>query len=312
MRDKRPEVIAALATAEILAHLLAAREAGGAAEEMKTTTATRVGAAKRQGRNLSETFARLELSASPNASATFSPMTASAYCPQGRDQGADRRERRREIDPRQDHLRRAARRCRRDALRGRARRCVVNPRAARRLGIGMVFQHFSLFEPMTVLENIAIGMDHALDRRRLEREVRAVLDAYALPLDIHRHVDTLSVGERQRIEIVRCLLQKPKLLDHGRADLGPDAAGGRAALRHLAQARGRRLHRALHQPQAERDQGAVRQRDDPAGRAGRGRMRSAGRDAAPHCRDDDRRRAAPMSSVRAAARRAPRASSSSA
>jgi ABC-type uncharacterized transport system ATPase subunit len=89
---------------------------------------------------------------------------------------------------------------------------VSSPRAARRLGIGMVFQHFSLFEPMTVLENIAIGMDQALDRRKLEREVRAVLAAYALPLDIHRHVDTLSVGERQRIEIVRCLLQKPKLL----------------------------------------------------------------------------------------------------
>jgi len=89
---------------------------------------------------------------------------------------------------------------------------VTSPRAARRRGIGMVFQHFSLFEPMTVLENIAIGMDQALDRRTLEREVSAILAAYGLPLDIHRHVDTLSVGERQRIEIVRCLLQKPKLL----------------------------------------------------------------------------------------------------
>ncbi|MBV9430782.1 MAG: ABC transporter ATP-binding protein [Hyphomicrobiales bacterium] len=89
---------------------------------------------------------------------------------------------------------------------------VSSPRAARKLGIGMVFQHFSLFEPMTVLENIAIGMDQALDRRKLEREVTSILAAYALPLDIHRHVDTLSVGERQRIEIVRCLLQRPKLL----------------------------------------------------------------------------------------------------
>jgi simple sugar transport system ATP-binding protein len=89
---------------------------------------------------------------------------------------------------------------------------ISNPRAARRLGIGMVFQHFSLFEPMSVLENIAIGMDKALDRRSLEKEVRRILDEYALPLDIHRYVDTLSVGERQRIEIVRCLLQKPKLL----------------------------------------------------------------------------------------------------
>jgi simple sugar transport system ATP-binding protein len=89
---------------------------------------------------------------------------------------------------------------------------IPNPRAARRLGIGMVFQHFSLFEPMSVLENIAIGMDRALDRRALEKEVRRILDEYQLPLDIHRFVDTLSVGERQRIEIVRCLLQRPKLL----------------------------------------------------------------------------------------------------
>ncbi|MGE0847812.1 MAG: ABC transporter ATP-binding protein, partial [Flavobacteriaceae bacterium] len=89
---------------------------------------------------------------------------------------------------------------------------VASPRAARQLGIGMVFQHFSLFEAMTVMENIALGLDEAVPRRRLERRIRDILETYHLPLDPHRHVHTLSVGERQRIEIVRSLLGSPKLL----------------------------------------------------------------------------------------------------
>ncbi len=89
---------------------------------------------------------------------------------------------------------------------------VTDPRTARHLGIGMVFQHFSLFEPMTVLENIALGMDDPGDLRALAERVSEVSRAYGLPLDPRRDVYTLSVGERQRIEIVRCLLQDPKLL----------------------------------------------------------------------------------------------------
>jgi simple sugar transport system ATP-binding protein len=89
---------------------------------------------------------------------------------------------------------------------------VADPHAARALGIGMVFQHFSLFEAMTVLENIALGVDDAPDMRALARKIEEVSHAYGLPLDPAREVHTLSVGERQRIEIVRCLLQNPKLL----------------------------------------------------------------------------------------------------
>jgi ABC-type uncharacterized transport system ATPase subunit len=89
---------------------------------------------------------------------------------------------------------------------------VADPHAARALGIGMVFQHFSLFEAMTVLENIALGVDDATDMRALARKIEEVSHAYGLPLDPAREVHTLSVGERQRIEIVRCLLQNPKLL----------------------------------------------------------------------------------------------------
>jgi len=89
---------------------------------------------------------------------------------------------------------------------------IANPKAARRLGIGMVFQHFSLFEAMTVLENIALGMDTKVPARELEASIRAIMERYGLLLDPHRTVATLSVGERQRIEIVRALLLDPKLL----------------------------------------------------------------------------------------------------
>jgi general nucleoside transport system ATP-binding protein len=88
----------------------------------------------------------------------------------------------------------------------------ANPKAARKLGIGMVFQHFSLFEALTVLENIALGLDRKTSKRELESEILKVLNTYGLKLDPHRVVSTLSVGERQRIEIVRALLLDPKLL----------------------------------------------------------------------------------------------------
>jgi general nucleoside transport system ATP-binding protein len=89
---------------------------------------------------------------------------------------------------------------------------IPSPHAARRLGIGMVFQHFSLFEALTVAENIALGIDDAARRRDLRQRIIEVSTSYGLPLDPDRHVYDLSVGERQRIEIVRCLLQDPKLL----------------------------------------------------------------------------------------------------
>ncbi|MBE7220533.1 MAG: ATP-binding cassette domain-containing protein, partial [Caulobacteraceae bacterium] len=89
---------------------------------------------------------------------------------------------------------------------------IANPHAARALGIGMVFQHFSLFEALTVGENVALGLDRPEKPKALNRRIRAVSQAYGLPLDPDRHVHELSVGERQRIEIVRCLLLDPKLL----------------------------------------------------------------------------------------------------
>jgi ABC-type uncharacterized transport system ATPase subunit len=89
---------------------------------------------------------------------------------------------------------------------------IQNPGHAQRLGIGMVFQHFSLFEALTVQENIALGLSSAEERVGLHERIIRISNEYGLPLDPNRVVHDLSVGERQRIEIVRCLLQNPKLL----------------------------------------------------------------------------------------------------
>ncbi|WP_438990766.1 ABC transporter ATP-binding protein [Lentibacter sp.] len=86
------------------------------------------------------------------------------------------------------------------------------PRAARAAGVAMVFQHFSLFDALNVSENIALGMEHPPALRDLAEKIRTVSEDYGLPLDPYKTVGDLSAGERQRVEIIRCLLQDPKLL----------------------------------------------------------------------------------------------------
>ena len=88
----------------------------------------------------------------------------------------------------------------------------AEPRAARAAGVAMVFQHFSLFDALNVAENIALGMEHPPQMRDLAARIREVSETYGLPLDPYRTVGDLSAGERQRVEIIRCLLQEPKLL----------------------------------------------------------------------------------------------------
>jgi len=87
-----------------------------------------------------------------------------------------------------------------------------SPHEARTAGVAMVFQHFSLFEALDVAENVALGMEAPPPRRELSRRIAEVSRAYGLPLDPGRRVGELSAGERQRVEIVRCLLQDPRLL----------------------------------------------------------------------------------------------------
>ena len=88
----------------------------------------------------------------------------------------------------------------------------AEPRAARRAGVAMVFQHFSLFEALTVAENIALGMEAPPPPSELSSQITEISERYGLTLDPDRLIGDLSVGERQRVEIVRCLLQDPKLL----------------------------------------------------------------------------------------------------
>ncbi|SDW33169.1 nucleoside ABC transporter ATP-binding protein [Albimonas donghaensis] len=87
-----------------------------------------------------------------------------------------------------------------------------SPGEARAAGVGLVFQHFSLFEALTVAENVALGLPAEQAGRDLPERIRRVSAEYGLPLDPARQVGQLSVGERQRVEIVRCLLQSPRLL----------------------------------------------------------------------------------------------------
>jgi ABC-type uncharacterized transport system ATPase subunit len=103
---------------------------------------------------------------------------------------------------------------------------LAGPAQARALGIGMVFQHFSLFDNLTVAENVALGLDGRESFKAMSARLDQVAHAYGLPLDPRREVWQLSVGERQRIEIVRALMQNPKflILDEPTAVLTPQEA----------------------------------------------------------------------------------------
>ncbi len=89
---------------------------------------------------------------------------------------------------------------------------VTSPAHARQIGIGMVFQHFSLFDALSVRDNIELAISSKESGDGLSQKIHEVSNTYGLGLDPERDVFSLSVGERQRVEIVRCLLQSPKLL----------------------------------------------------------------------------------------------------
>ena len=89
---------------------------------------------------------------------------------------------------------------------------IRNPQEARQLGIAMVFQHFSLFDTLTVAENVWLGLDKSHSLADVTRRITAKARVYGLDIDPLRPVHTLSVGEMQRVEIIRALLTNPQLL----------------------------------------------------------------------------------------------------
>ena len=89
---------------------------------------------------------------------------------------------------------------------------VGSPAEAQRLGIGMVFQHFALFDTLTAAENIALALPEKASLEVVAARITEVAARYGLPIDPGRHIYTMSVGERQRVEIIRALLQTPGLL----------------------------------------------------------------------------------------------------
>ena len=89
---------------------------------------------------------------------------------------------------------------------------ISSPSEARKKGIGMVFQHFSLFESLTVRENLILGIDNKISYNDLKVQLKDISSKYNLPLDLDAPITSLSAGEKQRVEIVRILLQDPQLL----------------------------------------------------------------------------------------------------
>ena len=93
---------------------------------------------------------------------------------------------------------------------------INNPNDATALGIGMVHQHFMLTPVMTVAENVVIGSEPVrgvfFDRKKAEAQVAAMIDEYNFHISATAKVETLSVGEQQRVEILKALYRGADLL----------------------------------------------------------------------------------------------------
>ena len=87
-----------------------------------------------------------------------------------------------------------------------------NPSDAKSAGVGMVFQHFAVFDALTVLENIALGLEGRFPDVALAAEILEVCERYRLHVELDRRIHDLGAGERQRVEIIRVLMQDPRLL----------------------------------------------------------------------------------------------------
>lgn len=103
---------------------------------------------------------------------------------------------------------------------------ITDPKFAKKLGVGMVFQHFSLFDALSVAENIALAVAGNESLSDIKQRAEQLADKYGLPIQADSIVGELSVGEKQRVEIIRCLVQNPELiiLDEPTSVLTPQEA----------------------------------------------------------------------------------------
>ncbi|PYS48392.1 MAG: heme ABC transporter ATP-binding protein [Acidobacteria bacterium] len=95
-------------------------------------------------------------------------------------------------------------------------RDIKTPHDAIALGIGMVHQHFMLVEPMTVAENIVLGAEPGsvagLDLKKAAAEIRALSNEFKLSVDPNATIESLSVGQQQRVELMKALYRRARLL----------------------------------------------------------------------------------------------------
>lgn len=93
---------------------------------------------------------------------------------------------------------------------------IASPKEAVRFGIGMVYQHFMLVENMTVFENIILGMSKEktvfIQRKKMEKEIRDLAERYGLEVELDKLISDISVGEQQRVEILKALYRNVDLL----------------------------------------------------------------------------------------------------
>src|SRR5947207_1238775 len=93
---------------------------------------------------------------------------------------------------------------------------IRTPHDAIALGIGMVHQHFMLVEPMTVVENIVLGAEPgsvaSLDLKKAAEEIRKLSDEFKLAVDPNATIESLSVGQQQRVELLKALYRHAQLL----------------------------------------------------------------------------------------------------
>ncbi|WP_235734653.1 ABC transporter ATP-binding protein [Nocardioides alcanivorans] len=91
-------------------------------------------------------------------------------------------------------------------------RSIRGPQDARLLGVGMVHQHYSLIPTLSVWENVALNGVGKIERDVLVSAISETSERFGLQVDPLRRVGELSVGEQQRVELVKCLIEKPRLL----------------------------------------------------------------------------------------------------